>query len=190
MVQQTAQILRVDFELDASDIAYFRGLLETARKGWQKRDDDHVLIGAERTITKALETNPPRYVRQCIGKLQRMTDMVKDYDWKLEGADREYVFQALAYFADDKDLIRDDVPGIGFLDDAIMIDLVAIDLQHDLEAYEEFCANRDNLSAGDADAQPLDKAREVFQSRMRRRRRRGLRTAPGGEAVTSLFHPG
>ena len=44
-----------------------------------------------------------------------------------------------AYFANTQDLIPDDVPGLGYLDDAIMVDLVTRELKHEIKAYESFC---------------------------------------------------
>jgi uncharacterized membrane protein YkvA (DUF1232 family) len=117
--------------------------------------------------------------------------MLKDRDWALENEDRDRVLEVLAYFADPKDIIPDELPGIGFLDDAIMIDLAAINLTPELEAYAEFCENREELAAQQADAQPLKVARDELQSRMRRRRRRRSGgAASGAEIITSLFHAG
>jgi len=100
------------------------------------------------------------------------------------------VLEVLAYFADPNDIIPDDLPGIGFLDDTIMVDLAAMDLAPELEAYAEFCDNRSDLEAKEADAQPLKVARDELQSRMRRRRRRRSGGAAGTDVITSLFHAG
>ena len=71
-----------------------------------------------------------------------------------------------------------------------MVDLAAIDLQPELEAYAEFCENRKDLEAKEADAQPLKVARDELQSRMRRRRRRRTGGSGGTDVITSLFHAG
>ena len=77
------------------------------------------------------------------------------------------------------DAIPDDVPVLGFLDDAIMIELCARDLRHEIEAYDDFCeyrqreADRRGLkpeTVGRADW--LDRRREELQERMHRRRSR------------------
>ncbi len=49
---------------------------------------------------------------------------------------------ALAYVCDPEDIIPDEIPGIGLLDDAVMIELVLRELRHTIEAYEDFCAYR------------------------------------------------
>ncbi|HNP64699.1 MAG TPA: YkvA family protein, partial [Woeseiaceae bacterium] len=91
------------------------------------------------------------------------------------------VLNALAYFAEPEDLIPDSIPGLGFLDDAIMIELVVRELKHEVEAYDDFCAYRDKLKESQGtSARPsregwLDSRRSELQKRMRRRRKRSSR---------------
>ena len=187
---EVEQTLRINFELGPKDIEYFRGRLAKARKNRALRDDDRVILAAEALAVKALESDPPTFVVSRMLTLQNMVDMLKDRDWNLENDDRERVLEVLAYFADPNDIIPDDLPGIGFLDDTIMVDLATMDLAPELEAYAEFCDNRDDLAAKMADAQPLAAARDELQSRMRRRRRRRTGGAPGADMISSLFHAG
>lgn len=187
---QGSETLRINFELGAKDIEYFRGRLSKARKNRALRDDDRVILAAEALAVKALESEPPTFVVSRMLTLQNMVDMLKDRDWNLEKDDRERVLEVLAYFADPNDIIPDDLPGIGFLDDTIMVDLASMDLAPELEAYAEFCDNRSDLEAKEADAQPLKVARDELQSRMRRRRRRRSGGAAGTDVITSLFHAG
>ena len=49
---------------------------------------------------------------------------------------------ALAYFTDPDDLIHDAVPGLGFLDDAIVIELLWLELRHELAAFQTFAQFR------------------------------------------------
>lgn len=184
------QTLRINFELGPKDIEYFKGRLSKARKNRALRDDDRVILAAEALAVKALESDPPTFVVSRMLTLQNMVAMLKDRDWNLENDDRDRVLEVLAYFADPNDIIPDDLPGIGFLDDTIMVDLAAYDLAPELEAYADFCDNRDDLAAKEADAQPLKVARDELQSRMRRRRRRRTGGAPGADMITSLFHTG
>ena len=190
MDMQDQQTLRINFELGPKDIEYFRNRLSRARKNRALRDDDRVILAAEALAVKALESDPPTFVVSRMLTLQTMVDMLKDRDWNLENDDRDRVLEVLAYFADPHDIIPDDLPGIGFLDDTIMVDLASIDLAPELEAYGEFCANREDLARKEADAQPLKVARDELQSRMRRRRRRRSGGAAGTDVITSLFHAG
>ena len=94
---------------------------------------------------------------------------------------------ALAYFAEPEDLIPDRIPGLGFLDDAIMVELVVRELRPELDAYADFCKFRKSRpkllgkSAAPIDREQwLDGRRKQLQSRMRRRRRPafGARSGP------------
>ncbi len=51
---------------------------------------------------------------------------------------------ALAYFSSPDDLVPDDVPVLGFLDDAIVIELCVRELRPEIEAYDDFHRWRDN----------------------------------------------
>ncbi|MCH8891349.1 MAG: DUF1232 domain-containing protein, partial [Myxococcales bacterium] len=81
------------------------------------------------------------------------------------------ILDAIAYFVDPDDLIPDRIPGIGYLDDAIMVELVACELAHEIEAYEDFCEYRKPRPKTDEPAR-LEARRKALQARMRRRSRR------------------
>jgi uncharacterized membrane protein YkvA (DUF1232 family) len=87
-------------------------------------------------------------------------------------------------------LIPDDVPVLGFLDDAIIIEMVCRELQHEIEAYRDFCIDRSTeASRTEQQAAPaersdwLEERRQQLHSRMRRRRSR----KGGGHSPFSLF---
>ncbi len=82
---------------------------------------------------------------------------------------------------------------VGYLDHAIMVELVSRDLEHDLAAYRDFCAVRESQllrrrPGVDQEAQRqewLQQNRESLQRRMHDRRRRTLDRA--GSSVRRLF---
>lgn len=181
--------IHLDIELGVDDIAYFRERLNKARKTRAQKDDDRVILGAEAMASMALEANPPVFIRKRVETLQTIVAMLKDRDWQLDDSDRTHVLDMLAYFADPKDIVPDEIPVLGLLDDAIMIDLAAFELAPELEAYAEFLENMEDLKAGLDDAQPVETARDSLQLRMRRRRRRRTRGGRGdAELLTSLFN--
>jgi uncharacterized membrane protein YkvA (DUF1232 family) len=59
---------------------------------------------------------------------QTPLDMLTDVDWKLEERERSPVLATLAYLCDPK-TSSDEIPGIGLLDDAVMIELVFRELR-------------------------------------------------------------
>ena len=86
------------------------------------------------------------------------------------------VLNALAYLAEPEDLIPDHIPGIGFLDDAIMIELVVRELRPEIDADEDVCRYRRELKEESGSRvvvsrqEWLDARRDALQSRMRRLR--------------------
>ena len=71
----------------------------------------------------------------------------------------------------------DDVPALGFLDDAIMIELIVRELKHDIEAYQDFVdfGRTDKERPGSReeviDSQAFKETREKLKRRARRRTR-------------------
>jgi uncharacterized membrane protein YkvA (DUF1232 family) len=164
--------MKISFELSDSDIRYFRQVLKKVRKGRKAAKEDVVLREAGALLDDVHKAEAPQFVRNRIAQLDKLIEMLKDEDWRLEGKDRARVLNALAYFADPDDLIHDRVPGIGYLDDAIMVELVVRDLKHEIEAFDAFCEYRkERKKAKSVTPDALEKRRSALQGRMRRRRR-------------------
>jgi uncharacterized membrane protein YkvA (DUF1232 family) len=163
--------VKVSFELSASDVRYFRDRLRHIREGTVTRDEETVIRLTHKLVEEAVAAEPPEFVRERLVTLERLVEMLRDHQWRLEGRDRARILDALAYFADPDDLIPDRLPGIGYLDDAIMVELVAEELKHEIQAYDDFCEFRQNRAAAEA-RDKLEARRQSLQSRMRRRRRR------------------
>jgi uncharacterized membrane protein YkvA (DUF1232 family) len=163
--------VKITFELKPKDIRYFRDRLKQVRKSDSEREEDVVISGAAQLVVDAREADPPEFVVDRITKLERLIAMLRDEEWRLEGPDRVRILDALTYFVDPDDLIPDKLPGIGYLDDAIMIELVARELTHEIQAYEDFCAYRKQRPKSEGAAK-LETRRDALQARMRRRHRR------------------
>jgi uncharacterized membrane protein YkvA (DUF1232 family) len=180
---KNSETLAVSFELSAHDVAYFRDRLAKARDK-QQGDEAAIIEAAESLVTSPAAAEAPAFIRASLAKLKNLTDMLKDTVWRLEGEHRQRVLDALAYFAEPDDLIPDKIPGVGYLDDAIMIELVARELAPEIEAYADFLKFRAARSG--ADARTLDAQREGLQRRMRRRGRRGRGSGGGGVDLSPL----
>jgi uncharacterized membrane protein YkvA (DUF1232 family) len=163
--------MKVSFELSPRDMRYFRDRLKRVRAGEGTRDEETVIRLAEELVEEAVTAEPPEFVRVRLLKLERLIEMLRDAEWRLQGRDRARILDALVYFVDPDDLIPDRVPGIGYLDDAIMVELIAQELKHDIHAYEDFCEFRKSRAQGKGGAK-LETRRQTLQTRMRRRQRR------------------
>jgi uncharacterized membrane protein YkvA (DUF1232 family) len=167
--------MRITFELSERDLRYFRDILKRVKTGSRASDERIVTQGALGLVEKALETEPPEFMRERISALRQLVEMLRDDEWRLEGEDRQRVLSALAYFVNPDDLIPDRVPGIGYLDDAIMVELVLQELRHEIQAYQDFCEFRKSRPR-DVVSETLEARRVALQMRMRRRRRKERRT--------------
>ena len=171
--------LRVSFELDDKDLKHFQLIMREARKAASKMAPEDIVATAEELLWEIGDDNAPGFIIERLAKLKLMIRMITDIEWRLPHEEASRVLNALAYFAEPEDLIPDSIPGLGFLDDAIMVELVVRELRHEIDAYQDFCEFRSAARDKSANAPVsrgdwLDNRREELQSRMRRRRRKGL----------------
>jgi uncharacterized membrane protein YkvA (DUF1232 family) len=164
----------VTFELKDSDLEHFRDVMRKAQAGAKQLNEQDILANAKNLSQDVKGTVPP-FVSERIQKLETLVSMIEDTEWKIPDEERNDVLSALAYFSDPEDLVPDHIPVLGFLDDAIMIELVAEELKDDIEAFEEFCAYRSREEARTGDTtvtrdEWLDAKRRELHSRMRNRR--------------------
>jgi uncharacterized membrane protein YkvA (DUF1232 family) len=159
--------IKISFTLDSDDLKYFQQLLRDARKYAHGREPGDVIAAVRGTVGKARQTPKlPGFAAEAIDTLESLIDMVEDADWALPKAIAERVTAALAYFAHPQDLIPDHVPGLGFLDDAIMIKIIADEFEYDLDGYREFRRFRDG-----AEQRPwTNVARERLPRRLKEKR--------------------
>jgi uncharacterized membrane protein YkvA (DUF1232 family) len=163
--------VKVSFELSPRDVKYFRDRLRQVRSGEGARDEENVIRLAEELTEEARAAEPPEFVLERLLTLEQLVEMLRDDEWRLVGRDRVRILDALAYFVDPDDLIPDRVPGVGYLDDAIMVELVAQELKYEIKAYEDFCEFRESRPKGDESRDKLEARRQALQGRMRRSRR-------------------
>ncbi len=188
--------LRITFELGDDDLKHFKLIMRQARNAAANLSAEEIKAAANKLLEEVREANPPAFIKERLEKINTMVGMVDDEEWGLPDQERTRVMNALAYFGEPEDLIPDHIPGLGFLDDAIMIELVIRELKHEIEAYVDFCDYRDrelgSLRASDQIGRQewLKSRRQELHSRMRRRRRSARRSSRGhrrGRSPMSLF---
>lgn len=185
--------LSITFELQEPDLDYFRQIMAKTQGAVSTLNQQQILAAAKK-LASDVDGKVPEFVASRILKLQQLVALVEDQEWDLTAEETAEVLSALAYFAKPEDLISDHVPVLGFLDDAIMIELVAQSLAEDIQAYDEFCKFRTaELARRGADAATtkadwLDAKKHELHSWMRRRR--AERRGGGGGGFRSIFRTG
>ncbi len=172
--------LTITIELGDADLQHFIAGMRKAQEETAHLRAQQITDAARKLLAESAGLQVPGFIAERLGKLDAMISMVLDAGWALPEDDKRRVLSALTYFADPKDVIPDTVPVLGFLDDAIMIELCVRELKHELDAYEDFCdyrrseAARRGIDAGELELQRVDwleGRREELQERMHRRRR-------------------
>jgi uncharacterized membrane protein YkvA (DUF1232 family) len=180
--------LRITFTLSDKDVAHLRRIMRRAAAAAREKDEATIVRSALRMAGSVRAAKPPEYVLQRVDKLETIVELAQDKDWQLPAPVRRKVLAALTYFCNPTDLIPDAVPGLGFLDDAVMIELVAQELKHETRAYQEFVRFRKSAeqrpwtTAGKASLESrLVNKRKQLRARVDKQQAEG----PGG--LRSLF---
>jgi uncharacterized membrane protein YkvA (DUF1232 family) len=119
-------------------------------------------------LEDAAKVHIPDFIKSRLLRLDDMIAMVRDEAWHLPEEDRGRVLSALVYFCDPKDIIPDNVEVLGFLDDAVMIELCVRELKHELEAYDDFCDYRQHEGAAPRPGPEVPGARGMAADATRR----------------------
>jgi uncharacterized membrane protein YkvA (DUF1232 family) len=195
--------LTLTFELSDRDLEHFNEALGAAREQAGQKNADEIVAAAARLLGGSDKIEVPDFVASRLERVDALIAMVRDDGWHLPEEDRQRVLSALVYFADPTDVIPDHIPVLGFLDDAIAIEMCVKDLHHELEAYDEFCEYRqgeaerrgqDPATVGRADW--LESRRDELVDRMHRRRNRETGSGYGDSSgyarrgYTSAYRPG
>ena len=130
--------LKVTFKLSDRDLRRLREIFRKHAPPASPRGERPAIAAAERLMTDVRAAGPPDYILSRVAKLEGLVGMLKDTGWSMPARVRQNAVSALSYFAEPRDLIPDNIPGLGFLDDAIMIELVVRELRREIERYEEF----------------------------------------------------
>lgn len=177
--------LRVTFDLQEEDLKFFRTQMNKAKKASKGVSEAEIIEAATEALKIVKASKVPKFVTERLKKIDALIKMLGDEEWKLEGEERKNVVSALGYFADPEDMIADDIPVIGFIDDAIMIELVVRELTNEIDAYIDFLDYKKSAPKGrESREEWLASKRKQLYSRMRRRRSRSL---AGGRSRVRLF---
>jgi len=169
--------LKISFELSDRDLQYFREALKHSRNAVRHAEEAEI-IEAIRDVLEEIRSNDPLpdFVAKRIPEIESFIQMLTDEEWQLPDSDRERLLAMFIYFADPEDILPDDIPVIGYLDDVIVIELIMQELQHVREAYEDFRDYRQTFDDEHGDSldgavrrDRIDRRRQQLHQRMQRR---------------------
>jgi uncharacterized membrane protein YkvA (DUF1232 family) len=180
--------LTVTLEISDPELDHFRAVMHVARSRAADRSPQETAAAARRAVARLGSGQRSPFVARRLEKVNMLVGMVDDPEWQLPEPDRHRVLDGLAYVAESHDLVPDNVPVLGLVDDAIMLELVLQDLRHELESYEEFDEFRRRevaLRAADGSHRAVSRddwlasKRQALHERMRERRERDLARSGG-----------
>ena len=186
--------LAITIELGDADLQHFIDAMRRSQEEARHLSPLQVTDAASKLLVEGHHVKLPSFIAERLSKLDSMIAMVNDQGFALPDEDRNRVLACLTYFANPKDIIPDNVPVLGFLDDAIMIELCVRELQHEIEAYDDFVAYRnDEARRRGVDPSTLKTERVEWAEARRvelldRMKRRRLQSYSGGNGWRpSLF---
>ena len=143
--------------------------------------DSNDINEAQEKIKTIHDDNKDAYVLQQITSLESMINMIEDASWQLDDNSKQQINATIRYFVDDSDVIPDHIPGIGYVDDCIVIDNTMDEIEDTLLEYMDFCRTRMVYAKNEAfSMNDWNKIKDQeATSRARNRRRRKARMSRG-----------
>jgi len=179
--------LRVSFTLGERDLKHFRRVMAKAIDVANPEKEREVTTAAAELLRRAREARPPDYVRERLDRLEQIVAMSYDDEWKIPDVVKRRILAALSYLTEPEDIIPDHVPGLGFLDDAIMIELVSHELRHELEGYADFSDFRQRETTRFHKQGAISRDRVVAEKRKQLRARIAKREKAAAEGRRKRF---
>jgi len=181
--------ISLNFELNDADLEHFHAAMTKAKAAAEGKSAEEIIDCAGKLLADAQKVRIPDFILERLLRLDDMIAMVRDTAWAMPEEDRERVLSALVYFCDPQDVIPDSVAVLGFLDDAVMIEMCVRDLKHEIDAYDDFCDFRQHQAGKlgvDAEkvgrAQWLEGRRDELIERMHQRRERDMGVGYGSSS--------
>lgn len=131
-----------DFELDPARLERFNQALHELSPEAPGMTLDQIATAAERALARHRDGSTPPFVQSRMAALARLESMATDPAWAAGEELRRHVAVLRAYRDETGDLIPDQQPVIGLLDDAVLVDVALQLLRGELADYEDFCRFR------------------------------------------------
>ena len=137
--------------LDSTAVAGFDALLHELNPDAVRVDIDRMQHLLEWLLALP-EADAHGVLDRRLSRLDDLRALLDDRDWDVDAAMTQRLRKLFAYIDRADDLIADDVPLLGLLDDVLLIELAWPAFVDEVEEYRDFCAYRnDEQPAGSGD---------------------------------------
>ena len=165
--------------IDAAGLAAFNALLQAVSPDAPPLDAALLGTMASRMAVPGEDQDKAKEsIARRLQDIALLAQMSADPAWRLPGSDIERIGKVKTYLDSNDDLIPDDVPEIGLLDDAILIEMLVRALRGELDDYADFLRHRARLTPKgepDPDAPAFERRDWLALQRAQRGPRTGFR---------------
>ena len=181
--------LDITFTLSDRDLERFTNIVAKSKEAADDTQGQaEIEKAAYKIVDVAMNSDLPDFIAERLLQLKVLLEMMNDTEWGISDHEKSQILSAMSYFADPIDLIPDHIPGIGFLDDAMFVEIIIRELDDELEAYREFCefreAEEERLSSEGKDP---DENREDWITSKRDELHARIREARGEDQEDFVF---
>ncbi|MEN8183241.1 MAG: YkvA family protein [Myxococcota bacterium] len=178
--------IRVTFTLGESDAKYFRAIYREAKKATRNLDPDVILERARGVVGRArANKKTPEFAIAAVEVLADLIELIQDEEYAAPRRVKSAILAGLGYFTSSQDLIPDQIPGLGFLDDAIMVKFIESEFRNELWGYRRFRKLRD--LAGRWPWSSFDRRKRLQAERRRVRAKIAEREAKRAQSRSGVY---
>lgn len=130
------------YSLDPARVAEFNAIIQAVAPGAAAVDATVIAELARGLVGEGGNERMASMMRR-LDEARSLESMADDAAWRLPAPDAERIETVMAYLERKDDLIPDEVPVLGMLDDAVLVELAQRALQREVEDYADFCRFRE-----------------------------------------------
>jgi hypothetical protein len=169
-------------EMHESELARFNAMVRRFAPEQPSYTLDQIAGAARRVLRAAHKGEESAFIKVRMRRAGELRAAFKDARWQMASALVADVGDLLEYIDGGVGLIPNDVPVVGLLDDAILVDAAMENLRSELDEYADFCrfrvaeASRLDIAV---EAVPVDRTRWFEERRQEHRLEQQLRRVRG-----------
>ncbi len=175
-------------DITEGQLLRFNELARSLNEAMPALTADQMAGVARRVLRTAATGGQSPFIASRMRRAAEMRALTQETAWTSPPETARRIHDLIAYLDDPNDLIRDDIPVIGLLDDALLVDIGMDTLREEVDDYAEFRRYRfsESLRRGIAiETLDLDRGRWQVEREDELRLERQLRRVRGAEYSAS-----